>query len=74
MRLYGREWKRRELEARLGRVEQLAGVRRLHHTEGIEEGTELIQVRTGSGLSYSVTAQSGQLGEDVHLVMVRSRN
>jgi hypothetical protein len=34
MNLYGREWSRRELEARLGRLEQVGGLRRATYVEG----------------------------------------
>ncbi len=57
MQLYGRTWKRRELEARAGRLEQIGGIRRLALTEGLEGGVEQIQVRTGAGLTYYVTPQ-----------------
>jgi hypothetical protein len=59
MELYGRKWTRRELEARVGRLEQIAGLRRFRLEEGLESGTEQIQVRTGSGLSYYVTPSRG---------------
>ncbi|MDI9549283.1 MAG: aldose 1-epimerase family protein [Chloroflexota bacterium] len=59
MRLYDREWTRREIEARVGRIEQVGGVRRLQLTEGPEAGVELIQVRTGAGLSYYVSPARG---------------
>lgn len=55
MRLYGRDWTRRELEARVGRIEQIGGLRRLQWAEGAETGNEQIQVRTGAGLSYYVS-------------------
>ena len=55
MELYGRSWTRREFESRVGRLEQVAGLRRFTLAEGLEEGTEQIQVRTGSGLSYYIT-------------------
>lgn len=54
MKLYDRTLSRREVEARVGRIEQIGGVRRMQLTEGMEAGTEVIQVRTGSGLSYQV--------------------
>ena len=57
MQLYGRRWTRRELEARAGRLEQMGGIRRFRLTEGVEEGVEQIQVRTGAGLAYYVTPQ-----------------
>lgn len=55
MELYGRHWTRREIEARVGRIEQIGGIRRMRLAEGIGQGSEHIQVRTGSGLSYEVT-------------------
>ncbi len=59
MNLYGREWSRRELEARLGRIEQIGGLHRVQSTEGRESGVEEIQVRTGAGLAYSVLPSRG---------------
>lgn len=59
MHLYQREWTRRELEARVGRIEQIAGVRRLRLAEGPEAGVEQIQVRTGSGLAYTISPERG---------------
>lgn len=59
MELYGRSWTRRELEARIGKLEQIGGIRRFECAEGPEKGTELIQVRTGAGLSYTVTPTKG---------------
>lgn len=54
MILYGRNWTRREIEAYVSRIETVGGIRRFHYTEGSESGVELIQVRTGSGLTYYV--------------------
>jgi hypothetical protein len=59
MNLYGRQWTRRELEARLGRIEQVGGLHRVQLTEGKESGVEEIQVRTGAGLAYSVLPSRG---------------
>lgn len=59
MRLYGREWTRSELEARVGRIEQIGGVRRLQWAEGAEENVVQYQVRTGAGLSYYVSPSRG---------------
>lgn len=55
MELFGRQWHRRELLARTGRIEQIAGVRRYRLSEGFEAGSEQIQVRTGAGLAYYVS-------------------
>lgn len=57
--LYGQQWNRRELEARVGRVEQIGGLQRLKLTEGFEAGVEQVQVRTGAGLTYYVTLSKG---------------
>jgi Domain of unknown function (DUF4432) len=59
MKLYGQEWKRRDLEARVGRIEQIGGLRRVQSTEGPESGVEEIQVRTGAGLSYFIVPSRG---------------
>lgn len=59
MQLYGREWTRRELEARVGRIEQVGGLRRLHWSEGFEAGNDQIQVRTGAGLTYYASPSRG---------------
>lgn len=55
MTLYGKNWTRRELEARIGRLEQIGGIRQFKLTEGTEADVELIQVRTGAGLTYYVS-------------------
>jgi hypothetical protein len=57
--LYGKEWTRRDLEARLGRIEQIGGLQRTQFTEGRETGVEQILVRTGAGLSYSILPSRG---------------
>jgi hypothetical protein len=59
MKLYGKEWTRRELEARVGRIEQIGGIQRFVHTEGPEAGTEMISMRTGSGLSCQISPTKG---------------
>jgi hypothetical protein len=59
MELYGKIWTRRELEARVGSLQQLGGIRRMKLTEGREAGSELIRVRTGAGLAYDITPAKG---------------
>lgn len=59
MRLYGKEWTRRELEARVGRMSQIGGVRRMTLSEGKEAGVELIRVTTGAGLSLDIVPSKG---------------
>ena len=59
MKLYDRVFSRREIEARVGRIEQIGGVRRMRLSDGAEDGVEMIQVRTGGGLAYSVLPSHG---------------
>ncbi|MBB6672261.1 aldose 1-epimerase family protein [Cohnella nanjingensis] len=59
MRLYGRNWTRRELEARVGHIGQIGGVRRMTLTEGKEAGTEIVRVRTGAGLAFDAVPSKG---------------
>jgi hypothetical protein len=59
MQLYDREWTRRELEARVGRLEQVGGIRRFMLNEGLEAGVEQVQVRTGAGLAFYVSPARG---------------
>lgn len=59
MQLYGLNLTRRELEARVGRLEQLSGIRRMRLDEGPETGVAQIHVRTGAGLSYWVSSDRG---------------
>lgn len=59
MKLYGKERTRRDLEARVGRIEQIGGLRRVQSSEGPEAGVEQIQVRTGAGLTYTVLPSRG---------------
>ena len=59
MNLNGEKWTRRDLEARLGQIEQIGGLRQVRLTEGKEAGVEEIQVRTGAGLEYSILPSRG---------------
>lgn len=59
VKLFGKEWTRRELEARMGRIEQIAGIQRFTMSEGPETGLDSYRVRTGSGLSYWITPGKG---------------
>ena len=59
MKLYNQDWTRRELEARVGRIEQIGGIQRFTLMEGPEAGVEQIQIRTGAGLTYYVSPSRG---------------
>jgi len=52
--LFGRDWTRAELQARVGDMSQLAAVRRAEWVEGIERGAGLIEVFNASGLCFTV--------------------
>ena len=59
MQLYGKQWSRREIESRIGRIEQIGGIRHFKLTGGTEADVDLIQVRTGAGLTYYVSPMRG---------------
>jgi hypothetical protein len=59
MQFYDREWSRREIEARTGRLQQIGGLSRGQAVDGPEAGVETIQVRTGAGLAYTVVPSRG---------------
>lgn len=59
MNLYGKAWSRRDMEARVGKIDQIAGIKRFVAVEGKEAGVAYIQVRTGAGLSYNVVPSKG---------------
>lgn len=59
MKLFGEHWSRRELEARVSRMEQLGGLSRFQYADGPEKGVGQIRVRTGSGLNYAVSPERG---------------
>lgn len=59
MRLHGRDWSREALQARTGCLQQAFGVRRMRCEEGPEAGSDIIEVRTGAGLSFDVLPGRG---------------
>jgi len=59
MKLYGKTWKRREIERYIGRIEQIGGLKRYKLQDGNARGVEQIQVRTGAGLSCYVNISRG---------------
>jgi len=54
VRLWGGEYGRRELLRRVGRLEQVAGVRLVTLGDGAGRGVRALEFRTGSGLSFDV--------------------
>jgi hypothetical protein len=57
--LFGREWTRTELLKRVGDISQLGGARLVTLSEGPEAGVQVAEVRTGSGLTFSVLPGRG---------------
>ena len=52
--LFGRDWSRAELEARMGDLAQVAGVSLVTLGDGAARGVRVLQFRTGSGLEFWV--------------------
>lgn len=50
--LWGRRWTKDELLARVGRLEQLAGVQLVEAGDGAERGVRLLLFRTGAGFDF----------------------
>jgi len=54
--LYNRNWSRQELAPYVGHMDQVAGIKFLEAADGVERGNRILQVWTGSGLSFNVLA------------------
>ncbi len=57
--LFGREWTKRELLARVGDLSQVAGVERFTYDDGVRDGVRAARVRTGGGLDFNVLLSRG---------------
>ena len=55
--LFKREWSQPELIARVGRMDQLAGIRLFEAADGKARGCRLLDVWTGTGLRFQVNAE-----------------
>jgi len=69
--LFGREWTRRELTARVGDLGQLAGIKPHLLTDGPSRGVEAVDVWTGSGLAFTVVPGRGM---DIHAASYAGRS
>jgi hypothetical protein len=56
LNLYSRNWGRKELARYVGHMDQVAGIKLLEGADGVERGARILQVRTGTGLSFDVLA------------------
>jgi hypothetical protein len=52
--LFGRGWSRRELARRVGRLDQVAGVRLVTLGDGGARGVRVLEFRTGTGFAFEV--------------------
>ena len=57
--LWGRPWTRRELLARVGRLDQVAGVQLVEAADGAERGVRLLRFTAGSGFGFDVLVDRG---------------
>ncbi len=57
--LWGRQWSRTGLLARVGRLEQLAGVQLTEAADGAERGVRLLRFATGAGFDFEVLVDRG---------------
>jgi hypothetical protein len=57
--LWGRQWTRAELLARVGRLEQVAGVQLAEAGDGAERGVRLLRFATGTGFEFEVLVDRG---------------
>src|SRR6516165_10765641 len=57
--LWGRPWTRRELLARVGRLDQVAGVQLVEAADGAERGVRLLRFAAGSGFGFDVLVDRG---------------
>jgi len=54
--IYGREWSREGILRRVGHMDQVAGIKLVEAGDGRARGSRVLEVRTGSGLSFCVLA------------------
>ena len=59
MQLFGKNLTRRDIQARTGRMEQIAGIRLAELSDGRERGVRIADVRTGGGLRFTVLLDRG---------------
>ena len=59
VRLFGRDYTRAELTARVGDMRQVAGITAMELADGPERGVRALLFRTGSGFAFTVLADRG---------------
>ena len=59
MKIWGTDYTRRGLAARVGDLTQVAGVEKFTYDEGVQGGVRAARVRTGAGLDFTVLFSRG---------------
>jgi Domain of unknown function (DUF4432) len=57
--LWGRRWTRAELLARVGRLEQVAGIRLVEGGDGAERGVRMLRCWSGAGFEFEILVDRG---------------
>jgi hypothetical protein len=57
--LWGRQWSREDLLARVGRLDQVAGMRLVEGGDGAERGVRLLRCSTGAGFDFEILVDRG---------------
>ncbi len=57
--LWGRQWTREALLARVGRLEQVAGIRLVEGGDGAERGVRMLRCWTGAGFEFEILIDRG---------------
>jgi hypothetical protein len=58
-KLYGQEYSRKELMSKIGDISQIAGAKSYILNDGNERGVHTVDIKTGSGFSFTVTPDRG---------------
>lgn len=58
-KLYGKEYSRNDLMRRIGDISQIAGVKRYQLSDGNEKSVDAVDIRTGTGFSFTVLPGRG---------------
>jgi len=59
VRIFGKEYSRKELLRRVGDIYQIGGVKFMQYTDGPEKGVRAIEIRTGTGFRFIVLPDRG---------------
>ncbi len=57
--LWGQQWTREDLLARVGRLEQVAGIQLIEGGDGAERGVRMLRCGTGAGFEFEILVDRG---------------